>query len=242
MKKTIVAILALVIGSSTVMAQSNAETIRNAFFVLNQKAKAKEDLDKAMTSTKFNSKPEAYILKAAMYAALALEETNKDKPSGDQFISDAKDAFNKYKQMDNSMAMLGELYYSEAPVNLYRYYYGAGYLHYNNKDSKTAYEKLKLATEFSDLLIEKKVLTATLDTNLHVLAGITAEQSGNKDAALTHYTKLADAKVAGSDFESIYRFLVSQYFGRKDFVNFEKYKALGASLYPKGEYCSRLRN
>ena len=38
--------------------------------ILQQYKKAKEDLDKNMGNAKFTSKPEAYLLKAAVYAGL----------------------------------------------------------------------------------------------------------------------------------------------------------------------------
>ena len=41
--------------------------------MLNQYKKAKEDLDKKMSNAKFASKPEAYILKSTIYAAMAAD-------------------------------------------------------------------------------------------------------------------------------------------------------------------------
>ncbi len=48
--------------------------------------------------------------------------------------------------------------------------------------------------------------------------------------------RLADNKVTGEGFESVYRFLVSYSFGKKDIPSFEKYKALGKEMFPKSEY------
>jgi hypothetical protein len=234
MKKTIVTFLAVFITGLATTAQS-IDNIKQ-MLMINQYSKAKEDLDKAMSNTKFSSKPEAYILKSSIYAALAMEEANKAKPTGDQLVGEAVNAFKKYKEMDKTLGLLSDQFYQNAPANIYSYFYSAGYADYSNKNMQAGFEKLQKAAEYSDLLIERKVLQFSLDTNLCILAGITAEQSGNKEAALKYYSKLADAKVAGPDFESIYRFLVSQYFARKDFSNFEKYKALGAELYPKNEY------
>ena len=52
------------------------------YVLLAQYKKAKEDVDKRMTNAKFASKPEAYILKATIYAALAADSTTKDTPEG----------------------------------------------------------------------------------------------------------------------------------------------------------------
>jgi hypothetical protein len=48
----------------------NYESIRN-LGLLNQFAKAKTDLDGKMNDSKFNSKPEAYMLKVYIYTGLA---------------------------------------------------------------------------------------------------------------------------------------------------------------------------
>ncbi|MEN9547435.1 MAG: hypothetical protein RIR12_26 [Bacteroidota bacterium] len=234
MKKTIVTFLAICITGLMATAQS-IDNVKQ-MLMINQYSKAKEDLDKAMTSAKFSAKPEAHILKASIYAALAMDEANKAKPTGDQLAGEAITAFQKYQEMDKSLALLDDPIYQNAPANIYSYYYSAGYEDYTKKNMQAGFEKLQKAAIYSSLLIERKILPFALDTNLCILAGITAEQSGNKDAALIYYGKLADAKVAGPDFESIYRFLVSQYFSKKDFANFEKYKALGAELYPNSDF------
>jgi hypothetical protein len=86
------------------------------------------------------------------------------------------------------------------------------------------------------LLIERKILIASIDTNVLILAGITAEKSNHKEEAAGYYSRLADKKVTGDGFESVYRFLVSYYFGKKDFSSFENYKNIGKELYPKSEF------
>ncbi|MBC7872914.1 MAG: hypothetical protein H7Y01_02900, partial [Ferruginibacter sp.] len=73
-------------------------------------------------------------------------------------------------------------------------------------------------------------------TNVLILAGITAENSSSKEEAVIYYSRLADSKITGEGFESVYRYLVSHYYNKKDMAAFEKYKALGKELYPKSEY------
>jgi hypothetical protein len=234
MKKTFLTLLAVGFISSALFAQT-IESIKT-MLTLSQYTKAKEDLDKAMGNAKINSKAEAYILKASIYAALSMEETNKNKPAGDLLASDAYTAFNKYKEMDKSMALVSDPVYQNAAVNIYSNYYSSGYNEYSLKNYKGGFEKLQKAAEFSDFLIAQKILSFPLDTNVNILAGITAEQSGNKPEAAKYYSRLADAKIPGADFESIYRFLVGHYFTSKNYELFEKYKAIGAELYPKSEY------
>lgn len=246
--------------SSLFVSAQNYEAIKNQLIFTDKFQQAKTDLDKAMNNAKFAGKAEAYILKAAVYAGLAMSDQYKDNPAGEQLLSDAAAAFLKYKEMDPTMALITDPIYQNGPVNIYSAYYSRGYNDYAaandidrkksrakgeeleklTKDAKAAYQmgydKLKVAVQFSDLLIEKKVLNMPLDTNVLILAGVTAENSGNKDAAALYYGRMADNKLAGDGFESIYRFLVSYSFEKKDMAGFEKYKSLGAQLYPKSDY------
>jgi len=232
-RKLVIAIIVLLLVN-VVQAQSY-ESIKN-LLILNQLAKAKNDVDKAFTDPKFTGKAEAYILKTTIYAGLAADDMNKNTTAGVQLIADAAVAFNKYKEMDPALALLSDLVYQNGPINIYSRYYTMGYDDYKEKKWEASYFKFRKAVEFSDILIGKKILGASIDTNVLILAGITAENSGKKDDAAKWYSLLADKKIIGDGFESVYRFLVSYYFERKNTPAFEKYKAFGGELYPQSEY------
>ena len=213
--------------------------------IFNKYKEAKVDLDKAMSNPKFTSKAEAYILKATIYAALSMADGTKGTPEGDQLSSEAVAAFSKYKEMDTEVALINDPIYQNGPINIYSYLYSSGYTDYSevvkNKEKSPAkwdvpYNKFKKVVEYSDTLISKKILQITLDTNALILAGINAEGSSTKDDAVIYYNRLADNKVTGEGFESVYRYLVSYYFGKKNMPLFEKYEALGKELFPKSEY------
>jgi hypothetical protein len=202
---------------------------------LNKFKDAKTALDKEWNE-KFSSKPEAYILKASILAGLAMQEGTKGTPAGDQLALEADQAFAKYKQMDPTLALLKDPIYQNGPVNIYSSYYTSGYGDYQGKKWEPAYDKFKKAVEYSDLLIAEKVFPQAIDTNVLILAGITAESSKKKDEAAKLYSRLADNKITGEGFESVYRFLVGYYFGKADMGNFEKYKDIGKQLYPKSDF------
>ncbi len=202
---------------------------------LNQFKAAKDDLDKAWNE-KFASKAEAHILKTAIYAGLAADETIRKTAEGQQLAIDADAAFRKYKEMEPSLVLVDDPIYQNGPINLYSGFYASGYDDYQAKKWESSFTKFVKAVEMSDFLISKKLLAATVDTNVLILAGITAENSDHKDAAAKYYGRLADNKVTGDGFESVYRFLVSYYFAKKDLASFEKYKAIGLEVYPKSEY------
>jgi hypothetical protein len=233
MKKLLV-VLMVCLSAFAVNAQ-NYDNIKN-LLVFNKFEQAKTDFDKAITNAKFASKAEAYILKTTIYAALAMSETNKDKPSGLELTKEANSAFIKYKEMDPEMALVKDPIYQNGPINLYSSYYSGGYTDYQAKNWQAGFDKLKRAVELSDIMIAKKIFSSPIDTNVLILAAITAESSKNNDDAAVYYGRLADNKIAGDGFEAAYRFLVRHYFEKRDMVNFEKYKALGKELYPKSEY------
>jgi len=217
---------------------ADAQTIESIKIELSltQYKKAKENIDKAMSNAKFTSKPEAYILRSTIYATLSMDEGIKNTTEGDQLTEEADASFKKYKEMDPSMTLISNLIYQNGPVNLYSSYYSSGYNDYQGKKWDVAFDKLKKAVSYSDLLIEKRILPVPMDTNVLILAGITAEKSNHKDEAAGYYSRLADKKISGEGFESVYRFLVSHYFGKKDYSSFEKYKNSGKELYPKSEF------
>jgi hypothetical protein len=235
--KRILLFISIFLAAFVVNAQNNYESIKLSV-TLTQYKKAKEDLDKAMGNAKFTSKPEAYILKTVIYSTLSMDEGTKNTAAGDQLANEADMAFKKYKEMDPSMGFISDLVYQNGPVNLYSSYYSSGYNDYSDKKWDNAFDKLKKAVSYSDLLIEKQILTAPIDTNVLILAGITAEKSNHKDEAAGYYSRLADKKISGDGFESVYRFLVSHYFGKKDYSSFEKYKNSGKELFPNSEFFS----
>jgi hypothetical protein len=138
--------------------------------------------------------------------------------------------------MDPALEQLDDPIYQNAPINLYSAMYSAGYEDYKAKKWETSYQKYAKVIELSDLLISRKILTAAIDTNALIMAGVTAENANHRDQAAMYYGKLADAKITGEGFESVYQFLVRYYYDKKDMASFEKYKAAGRELYPDSDY------
>lgn len=231
MKKTVFFVTMLMLAM-LVKAQSYKEVSDK--LVLAQYKQAKEELDKRMSNAKFTSKPDAYILKTAIYAALAADTTN---PQRDQLLSDAEAAFAKYKEMDGpDFPLAKDLIYKQGPINLYSTLFNKAYKDYQASRYQLSYEGFKKVVELSDLLAAKELLNSKLDTTAVILAAYTAENSGHKEEAAQYYTRLAEHKVKGAGNEFIYRFLVLNSFQKNDMASFEKYKALGKQLYPNSEY------
>ena len=213
----------------------NYESIKNAA-ILQQYKKAKEDFEKASAKSGFLAKPEAYMLKAAVWSGLANEKDVKGTDAEYPLIMEADAAFVKYREMDPALALISDPFYQNAPISIYSALFSSGYKDYESKNWQPGFQKFKKVVEYGDLMISKKIINITADTNSLLLAGITAENAGLKDDAAIYYSRLANLKIGGSGYESIYRFLVNYNFTKKDMAGFEKYKALGLQLYPSSDF------
>ena len=220
------------------LGQAQYDNIKNKLLIPTIKSieEAKADVDKKMTNTKFASKAEAYILKATIYGYLAADSAYKADGKSAALQTEAEAAFAKYLEMDPSQDDVKDPVYRNAPINIYSNLFDQGYKLYEAKQYAESFGKFKEVATYSELLGKHQLLSSTVDTNTLILAAYTAEMAEQKDDAAKYYGKLADAKVSGPNYESVYRFLVTYNFQKKDMDNFEKYKALGAQLYPKSEY------
>jgi hypothetical protein len=233
--KSYVVLLAIALVAMANLSAQNYDPVKT-LVMLNQFEKAKTDIDKSFSNAKFTTKPEAFILKSIVYSSLANTDAKKGTPEAEQLIADADAAFARFREMDPAMNLLSESMYQNGAVNLYSSYYSAGYSDYSKKNWADALIKLKKAISYSDILIKLKLLSSTLDTNVLILAGITAESGGFKEDALEYYQKLANAKVGGDGFEGVYRYLITYSFGKKDMEAFERFKSLGKEVFPKSDY------
>lgn len=233
MKKFAFSLMMLALAFS-VKAQSHDDIKQSV--MLGQYQKAKEDIDKRMTNSKFASKPEAYILKATIYATMAADSAVQNTPQAATLRAESEAAFKKYQEMDPSLELVKDPIYQNSLVRIYTNLFSHGYKQYEDKQWKEAHETFKKVNDYSAVLRQHQLLSSDLDTNVVILAGITAESSNQKDEAAKYYSRLADARLTGANYESIYRFLVTHYFTKKDMANFEKYKALGKELYPQSEF------
>jgi hypothetical protein len=205
-------------------------------FVFLQKYKdAKTELDKAMANAKFSAKPEAHILKSSVYLGL-ISDKEFAAQSG-QLFQDALASFNKYKEMDKTLALVKEQPYSSVPGTFYSNFYNEGISFFNKKEWESAYPKFVSAVEMSDFMINNKLLANFFDTSGLLLAGATAQNLKTKDAeAAAYFSRLADQRIGGADNEFFHQFLTMYYLNSGNTANFAKYKKIGSELYPKSEF------
>lgn len=231
MKK--ISLFAAVLTLATATFAQKYEDVKNPL-MLGQVAKAKEALDKN-NNEKFFSKPEGYLAKSAVYASLSLDSAKHAE--ADQNRNEAYTAFQKYKELEAGMKLLEDPIYRNAPYNLYASYFNSGVKDINDKKYDDAYAKFVKVVDLSDILIAKKInLHGPVDTNALYYAGILAETTKHPEEAVKYNTRLADLKVSGANYNTIYEGLVRYYAGKNDNANFEKYKALGKQLYPQVDF------
>lgn len=234
MKKSAIVVTILMLAAA---AQAQSYKDISDKVLLKQFKLAKDDLDKKWSNAKFVSKPDAFILKTGIYAALAMDSATSLTPQGDQLLTESEAAFSKYREMDApQFPLLTDLVYKDGPIYLYSALFNKAYKNYKDQKWEESFQQFKRLSDISELLASKSLLNSPLDTTVILLTGYTAENSNHKDEAGKYYGKLIDAKVGGAGNEFIYRFMVLNAFQKGDMANFDKYKALGKAMYPSSEY------
>lgn len=227
-----ISLFTLILFFATAGFAQKYDEVKN-MILLGQTAKAKDLFDKN-ANEKFFSKPDGYLIKAALLGSLSLDSSKAAQ--ADQNRNDAYEAFLKYKEMDPGMKLVDDPAYKNTPFNLYASYFNAGVQDINNKSYDNAYDKFKKTVDLSDVLIAKKIVQFPVDTNALYYAGILAETTKHPEEAIKYNTRLADINITGANYESVYQSLVRYYALHNDDANFEKYKALGKKLYPNSEF------
>jgi hypothetical protein len=204
--------------------------------LLRQFKAAKTAIDKAVTVEKLAKKPETWAMKSGIYASLATDPTTP-KEQVDGLFAESESAIEKYKQIDPQFALLlKDNAYSTGPVSLYSYYFKKGVEGFNEKDWNKGFKNFASSVDISDFLILTKITTIKMDTTSILYAGASAQNMKDDANAIKYFSRLANEKIAGKDYEFMYQFLSNYYMNQKDDVNFAKYVTLGKSLYPESKY------
>lgn len=226
--------------SGSLLLTATAQRIEDVKISLmqNNLVKAKADLDKVLANSKLNGKPEAQFQKASLYAAMALDTAIQQKPAADPFARLAEEGYDKYKTMDASMEFFSDPIYVNSGRNLYYTFYLWSIRFYNNKQYDSALLRVEKSLDLAAALAKKGQMEPQMATDPYFLslAGECADLTGQKSKALDYYRRIADSAVKDPAFETVYRNLVRTYFLDHDYANFEKYKSIGAGLFPRSEF------
>ncbi len=237
MKKITIGFVLLIAISSGVKAQ-DYKKVRDALVLAQvpgnagqgKLEEAKAQLDKVLADPKADGKAETYLLKTEVLGTIAGNEALKAKyPNADV---EAFQALKKYLELEPNEAKIKEDKY--AGVNsAYSSLFSAGVKYYNEKNWDSSYAKFKDVVELGDILTSRKWTTSAFDTTSYLYAGVTAQNAKKNDEAIKYYSKIAERKIGGKDYEGIYDFLTKYYLNNNNQAEFKKYLALAKEVYPK---------
>ncbi|TFF39619.1 tetratricopeptide repeat protein [Mucilaginibacter psychrotolerans] len=178
-------------------------------------ANAQASIDKAIANPKTATWPQAYALKGAIYANLAVQE--KTPATATTLFGNAEEALKKAKELDtkNEYAKI----ISEGSLALAQYQLTAGVNAYQAAQYDVAY---KAFDYYRSILPE--------DTTAIYYTGLAAYNSKNYPAAITNYSKLVTTKY--SQGERIYDELSGMYLVSKDTTGALKAISEGLVKYP----------
>jgi len=199
----------------------------------NKIQEAKAEIDKVLANEKNATNADAWFYKAKIYSALGNDTTSRGSADDPKWV--AFEAIQKYMTLDPKQILL-QLEQYKPVMDLYQGYFQRGAAYYNTNNFEAAYNNFKKCLTISEFLNEKKLTNLTLDTNVVLYTGISAEKVNKRDEAAIYYSKLADAKVHSEGMGEIYKWLADYYNQKKDTEKAQKYVALGKELYPKDSF------
>jgi|SRR6185312_6170144 len=184
-------------------------------------ANAKTSIDKASTNQKTATLPQTFALKAAIYGALAMEDSVKTTTATD--YATASDALKQAKVADTKHEYAKLI--NDATVRLEQYQLNIGVAAYQNKQYEDAYRAFDAYRQF-----------APEDTIAIFYTGLAATNAGNTDPgkyyplAISNYNKLVTTKYSRN--AQVYLDLSAIYLRSKDTVNALKAIGEGVAKYP----------
>jgi hypothetical protein len=233
MRKSIFITLLATFISASLVAQT-LEEIKDAAGK-NQWDKAKENIDKYLSTDKNTKKGDGWYLKAVIYNSIS-----RDPKFAAQYGDTRMEAFNAYKKYlevdkDNFEGKLNQ------HATLFDVSFG--YLNkaaeaFNAKKFDEALTEFRNAEIVEDYIVSKNFSYGTFaypafDTQLYANIAAAAINAKKEDMAIQYYGKIADKKVKAKGYDEIYRYIVNEYDKKGDKANRDKYLAIGKELYPE---------
>ncbi|HTQ27927.1 MAG TPA: hypothetical protein VMI35_07355 [Puia sp.] len=238
MKKLL--LLVVIIGYIQALPAQDFGKVKNLVLLPNQQEAAKTEIDKLMNDPKAQAKPEGWLFKSRVYAALYADDKLRAKYPGSEVVSD--DAFQKYVKMDPTYKLLKEYGFQTIAGDMYGTSFNQGVSNYNNKNWDSSAYYFSFAVKYSDLIFQNKWgrdTTMTLDTTSVLYTGIAYEKANKKDDAAIYYGRIADSKIAkigGNDMTDVYKWLADHYTQKKDNDKAMHYLELGWQVFPTDLY------
>lgn len=235
MKKIMIAFMIVLLASSAANSQ-DFKKVKDALLIAqipkagdDKLENAKLEFDKLLTNPKATNKVETFLLKAEIYGLIAGKENLKPKYAGADIT--ALEALKKYLEMEPNEEKLKEDGYTG--VNgIYTSFFNDGVAQYQQKNWEASFVKFKAAAEMGDIFVARKWSNSAFDTVSYLYAGASAQNAQKNDEAINYYSKIAEKKIVGPDYESLYDYLAKYFYNNKNQEEFKKYLSLAKAAYP----------
>ena len=235
MKKIMIASMILFLASSAANSQ-DYKKVKDALLIAqipkagdDKLENAKLEFEKLLTNPKATNKVETFLLKAEIYGLIAGKENLKVKYANADLT--ALEALKKYLEMEPNEEKLKEDGYTG--VNgIYTSFFNDGVAQYQQKNWEASFVKFKAAAEMGDLFVTRKWSNSAFDTVSYLYAGASAQNAQKNEEAIKYYSKIAEKKIIGPDYESLYDYLAKYFYNNKNQEEFKKYLALAKAAYP----------
>ncbi|MGV3528792.1 MAG: tetratricopeptide repeat protein [Flavisolibacter sp.] len=199
---------------------------------------AKEKIDELLNDPKNQSLPEAWYWKGKVYTELAQADSNNTLSY--DAAHEAFEAYKKYQELDQKNLMMA-LEQNVGFFILQQVYAGKGQVYWNQKEYDKAYENFRKALEVEKYVKSKdfsynNYSFPEVDTVLVRYTAAAAYSAKKEDEAMPYFEKLADAKIAESDYRDIYGLLVRYHNRKGNADKADKYLEIGKELFPDNDY------
>lgn len=192
----------------------------------------KADVDKLASDPKMQGKPETYMWKARVYAAIYKNDALRAKyPDA---LKTADEAFQKYIQLDPTCKLASDNNCTDIAFDVYGTSFNNGIRTFNSKSWDSAGFYFGTAVTYIDVIIKNKWTKNSLafDTTSILYAAYAYQNAKKLDQAYNYYSRLADAKLNNKEYVDIYRFVLVANSDKKNKTAFDKYLATAKELYP----------
>jgi len=198
---------------------------------------AKKELDKKLADPKLKDNAEAYYWTLAVYSDIFRDSVTAAKYPGSDSIALA--ALNQYAQKDTSLKLLRDNAGIIPSLDFLRVVsFNNGITYFRKSNWLKSYNSFKVTDNLDGFMVTHHMLNQNyIDTNVVLLTGYAAQNSGLIPEAIEHYKRLADRQLKvgdSNDFGSnMYTYLLDYYLKNNDGDDFKKYIGTAKKLFPQ---------
>lgn len=204
--------------------------------------KAKEGIDKFMSSAKNAAASDGWYFKGRVYNSFS-KDSSLSMEDALKYKIEAFNDFKKVQGMDKlDIRLKVENYLSY--FDLYNGFFDMGAKAFNAHKFEGAFNGFTNALVVEDYVRDKGYEVngfkfPVLDTSLVLNTAIAARQAKNTEGAVKYYKMLSDANLNKENNMDIYLYLADYYYNKKDDAGFDGIASKGKNFYPAEPFWDR---